>query len=949
MAKDKKPSIYSDRGNIGSADELDEYGVWVKSEPQVITTSAGAAGSPSVSSGQKAEDFDDSMFTTEGLSGGDSSGFEDIDFPGDSAGSEEPLGTDFEDFDVPGGTDEGIASSSADNDFDVPTVRSIENNLDNVQSDFDNVVRGSEGGNLSTQLLKKIASELSSIRGELHDLKKEFSTIRSGDKDGFFSEEDDETIALTGDEMNNILSTSDGEAPEAEQSGANKPEVKTMANILGEDEDETIALTGDEMDNILNSANFTEEAGTDETSNDSLGDYDDETISLTGDEMNNILNSADFTEETGTEESVDNSLSADLNDVSLDLPESTETDSSMSGLDEETPSAEDSTSADDINLDNALNEEDSLAMDDFDMSALDDTHLDESADSAGSDAIAEDEVTTEETTTEETTEEAAEDSSLAMDDFDMSAIDDAVASGSDIFENDIPDSSLSTEETSEETDIPNDDFDITALGGDPVTSDDTADVSAEAEADADADADDTAASVDSLGDIPTDNDDIVSLDDDGDLGSEISLDDFDMPSLSDDSTSDAPEVSDDAAASDVSVEEETTEESTVTDEGADKQEYIDIDIADLGVNLDSDSLETDSIADDNPDISGDAADSADTDITIDAAKDSKELEALRKNGATPVTFPPENSSYLEDEHIDLSEAAIDEPVLSTDDIDNPLSEPSFDMDSLDDFNITDEDTADVSVDEVPADEHSLDDGLSDDLNIDIDIPLDEPQDEGQDSPLADLADTAVSDDALSDSVLSDSVLSDSVLSSDDDLTIDEQLIPEGFEAEIQENHVPLDEGLDEDIIIDEAALTAPDLHEEEPVDLSEPSDSFPEEEPAEEPVAAPAPAAKAAPAPAKAPAPAPAAKAPAPAPAEIEDDMGIAEAPAAQAPSLPAGSTNQKVPGFQLPSDLKKELKNILSYMDQLLESLPEEKIEEFAKSEYFDSYKKLFKELGLV
>jgi hypothetical protein len=35
--------------------------------------------------------------------------------------------------------------------------------------------------------------------------------------------------------------------------------------------------------------------------------------------------------------------------------------------------------------------------------------------------------------------------------------------------------------------------------------------------------------------------------------------------------------------------------------------------------------------------------------------------------------------------------------------------------------------------------------------------------------------------------------------------------------------------------------------------------------------------------------------------------------------------------------------------MDQLLESLPEEKIEEFASSKYFDTYKKLFSELGLV
>lgn len=49
-----------------------------------------------------------------------------------------------------------------------------------------------------------------------------------------------------------------------------------------------------------------------------------------------------------------------------------------------------------------------------------------------------------------------------------------------------------------------------------------------------------------------------------------------------------------------------------------------------------------------------------------------------------------------------------------------------------------------------------------------------------------------------------------------------------------------------------------------------------------------------------------------------------------------------------LPIQLKEEIKSVLSYMDQLLESLPEEKIEEFAKSEYFDTYKRLFEELGI-
>ena len=47
-------------------------------------------------------------------------------------------------------------------------------------------------------------------------------------------------------------------------------------------------------------------------------------------------------------------------------------------------------------------------------------------------------------------------------------------------------------------------------------------------------------------------------------------------------------------------------------------------------------------------------------------------------------------------------------------------------------------------------------------------------------------------------------------------------------------------------------------------------------------------------------------------------------------------------------SDLKQDIKSVLLYMDQLLENLPEEKIVEFAKSDEFTTYKKLFSELGL-
>ena len=57
---------------------------------------------------------------------------------------------------------------------------------------------------------------------------------------------------------------------------------------------------------------------------------------------------------------------------------------------------------------------------------------------------------------------------------------------------------------------------------------------------------------------------------------------------------------------------------------------------------------------------------------------------------------------------------------------------------------------------------------------------------------------------------------------------------------------------------------------------------------------------------------------------------------------------NNQKRGGTLPIDMKEEIKSVLMYMDQLLESLPEEKIEEFAKSKYFDTYKKLFDDLGI-
>ena len=63
----------------------------------------------------------------------------------------------------------------------------------------------------------------------------------------------------------------------------------------------------------------------------------------------------------------------------------------------------------------------------------------------------------------------------------------------------------------------------------------------------------------------------------------------------------------------------------------------------------------------------------------------------------------------------------------------------------------------------------------------------------------------------------------------------------------------------------------------------------------------------------------------------------------------PSEESDEETPeSTDIPSDLKSDIKSVLLYMDQLLENLPEEKIMEFAKSEQFVTYKKLFAELGL-
>ncbi len=80
---------------------------------------------------------------------------------------------------------------------------------------------------------------------------------------------------------------------------------------------------------------------------------------------------------------------------------------------------------------------------------------------------------------------------------------------------------------------------------------------------------------------------------------------------------------------------------------------------------------------------------------------------------------------------------------------------------------------------------------------------------------------------------------------------------------------------------------------------------------------------------------------------ELMEEAGGAEPVTELAAEAPAPRAAPG-PSEELPEDLREDVKSVLSYLDQLLEALPEDKIKQFAQSEYFGVYKRLFEELGL-
>ena len=255
MDNEKKPSIYDDRGTIGSSEELDKYGVWVKSEPQDLTSAMDSKELPAASSIISDEssgtaeldlpdmdelpDFDALQSEMAGSNSGESSsvifedssaeaGFnDDFDLPEIEA-EEKNESVSFDFSDIPEIEEAETKEEAGESGSEGFTEVSMDDFIDTLDTETEGIAekeqkshtatsfesREDHSRDLSTQLLMKIAEELASIRTELGSLKKEFSGIKAvtqeeTEEKGFFGEEDDEKIALTGDELNNILNTAD--------------------------------------------------------------------------------------------------------------------------------------------------------------------------------------------------------------------------------------------------------------------------------------------------------------------------------------------------------------------------------------------------------------------------------------------------------------------------------------------------------------------------------------------------------------------------------------------------------------------------------------------------------------------------------------------------------------------------------------------------------------------
>ncbi len=317
----------------------------------------------------------------------------------------------------------------------------------------------------------------------------------------------------------------------------------------------------------------------------------------------------------------------------------------------------------------------------------------------------------------------------------------------------------------------------------------------------------------------------------------------------------------------------------------------------------------------------------------------------------PAEKIPEETDFLQDKTIDepASESEPkEEAENSFEPAENPSEETEIQNEGADDFN---EDSPFGTIDETNSMETEPDSGLSmnsdeeklkepdlDEINMknmeeEISIPKVDELADDSDTPLDDILVESSNSDLINsvdekETTLPEMPLDDAEnaepaeeLSEEQEInaceeTSDENLSPSDEETKIYEDFIAKDPEVSEGISDENIDYLNDDNSEAD-------SDSAEETVPAEE---------------LSEPEPEVAAESEEP---EISDEVIPEE-------TVSADETSFETEEKQLPDDLKNDVKSVLLYMDQLLENLPEDKIMEFAKSEQFSTYKKLFSELGL-
>lgn len=296
----------------------------------------------------------------------------------------------------------------------------------------------------------------------------------------------------------------------------------------------------------------------------------------------------------------------------------------------------------------------------------------------------------------------------------------------------------------------------------------------------------------------------------------------------------------------------------------------------------------------------------------------------------PITEAPEDTSYLEDEieAYPLEDTPLEEPDLSEINLDDVLVEAETDAtEELPLVNALDtsipDPTSDAEIEELELSDDETFLEIEEDISFEDDISLDIA---GEEDNLAGLEYDTASIPEIEETfdLDDDSDLAEIELHAETNVHAEssENMEPGKTSEPVQVHPDELSMSLDDSFFVDSSEPTETDvddfkLEEVTEFELEPEPEPEPEMEPVS-PIAAEKPAAKPSTAPIEAKTP------------ELVPNLGI--------PAQPA-----------VPDKLTHDIKSVLVYLDQLLSALPEEKIEEFASSEYYDTYKKLFEELGIL